>query len=415
MEDRVKGAWIVHHATKIEEHGGADGLDSLRKAGNCGMLLSALRATQQSQVEMQKVKTLAQVAGIDLTYQLPALLLTLKEHALIDYNDAAVEVLGLTTRNVLEHTSKIFEAVSPRPTEEATLDIAELCSAAPRTDAELRTYVGDTHKLSAKEAGRLMKTVEKVRFCDAEILDKSTTVYFNGSLFKSDGLRKAKAVLDSLSSTEQVRIGEVDQKLTAEGCIEKPQAVQMLGEALFKKLHSIGLYDVNTVSNAAETIEYITKPAAFNKFGRSDVADAFDLAKAFVASLQYGMTRSHAGRGRIALLQRLMQKLIRGEVTRPCTAAGEDYQLLEMRGVVQVIPAGFGMYSMKLLKRDVGELALEVLKTGDASEKSLDSLPDSPLSNFRGPEPNRVQARVQARKQNIDVRQALETLRTRSI
>jgi hypothetical protein len=248
-----------------------------------------------------------------------------------------------------------------------------------------------------------------------ESLDKTNKVYFNGALFRGDHVRKTKAVLDSLTAADQGKIRAVDQQLAAEGCIEKKTAVQVLGDQLFKKLQSIGMYDVNTVSNSNETVEYITRPSAFNKFGRSDLSDAFDLAKAFVASLEYGMSRSQASRGRIVFLRRLMEKLIAGETLNPCTAIGQDYRVLELRGVVQVIPAHSGMYSMRLLKRDIGELALQVLQSGDASEQSLTALPGAPLSGFRGPEVNRVHARKQAQLENIDVRKALETLRTTSL
>ncbi len=415
MEDRVKGAWIVHHAHKIEEHGVTGSLDGLRRAGDCGVLLSALCATQQTQLRMDRVKTLAQAAGIDLTYQLPQLLDILKEAAIVQGNEGAVEVLGLTTQGVLEHTAKIYGGLSPGRVEDASIEVAEICSDAPRTEAELREYVGDHRKLDSKEAAKLMATIEKVGFCDSENLDASTKVYFNGALFRGNDLKKTKAVLNSLGTMEQQKITTLEQRLKAEGCVEKTQAISMLGETLFRKVHSIGMYDVNTVSNSRENVEYLTKPAAFNKFGRADVSDAFDLAKAFVASLEYGMTRSISGRGRIRYLDMLMRKLIAGETLRPCTAAGEDYHVLEMKGVVQVIPAQSGMFSMKLLKQDIGQMALQVLESGDASEQSLDVLPGSPMSRYRGPESNRVKARKDARVDDIDVRDALATLRTQSI
>jgi len=415
METRVQGAWIVHHAGKLEEHGTSGGLDNLRRAGNCGMLLSALSASQQNQLSMDKVRALAEVTGLDLTYQLPALLDTLKAHALIDVGSDTVEVLGLTTRGVLEHTGKIFNNLSPKPIEVASLEAAELCSQAPRTESELKQYLGDKHHLGSKDVSGLIKTVESYKLCDVESLDKANKVYFNGALFRGDHVKKTKAVLDSLTATDQGKIRAVDQQLAASGCIEKKTVVQVLGDQLFKKLQSIGMYDVNTVSNSKETVEYITRPSAFNKFGRSDISDAFDLAKAFVASLEYGMSRSVYGRGRIVFLHRLMEKLIAGQTVGPCTAIGEDYRVLELRGVVQVIPASSGRFSMRLLKRDIGELALQVLQSGDASEQSLKVLPGAPLSNYRGPEANRVRARKQAQLENIDVRKALETLRTTSL
>ena len=45
METRMQGAWIVHHAGKLEEHGTSGGLDSLRKAGQ--LWNAAFRAFRQ--------------------------------------------------------------------------------------------------------------------------------------------------------------------------------------------------------------------------------------------------------------------------------------------------------------------------------------------------------------------------------
>jgi hypothetical protein len=269
--------------------------------------------------------------------------------------------------------------------------------------------------LGREDVAGLIKTIESCDLCDVEPLDETESVYFNGALFRGDHVKKAKAVMDSLGAADQEKIRAVDQQLASEGCIEKKAAVQVLGGRLFRKVQSIGMYDVNTVSNDRETVEYITRPSAFNKYGRSDISDAFDLAKAFVASLEYGMSRSVSGRGRIVLLQRLMAKLIAGQPVGPCTAIGQDYRVLELRGVVKVIPAQSGMFSMRLLKRDVGKLALEVLQSGDASDQSLAALPGAPLSGYRGPEMNRVRARKRARRQSIDVRKALDTLRTTSL
>ena len=51
---------------------------------------------------------------------------------------------------------------------------------------------------------------------------------------------------------------------------------------------------------------------------------------------------------------------------------------------------------MELLKKEVGELALQVISSGDISEESLKSLPTAAVSRFVGPEVNRT---IQRRKQ----------------
>jgi hypothetical protein len=44
---------------------------------------------------------------------------------------------------------------------------------------------------------------------------------------------------------------------------------------------------------------------------------------------------------------------------------------------------------MKLLKKEVGELALQAIRQGDVSERSLNLLPNVAVTNFSGPEYNR--------------------------
>jgi hypothetical protein len=188
----------------------------------------------------------------------------------------------------------------------------------------------------------------------------------------------------------------MEQQLKTAGCLSLEEVRLSLGAPLFDKLHSIGMYDVNEVSNDTETVLYVTRPAAFGKFGDPFAEDAMDLAKAFVSCLKYGMTRRNPSHGRIAMLQRLMKSLIGGNWVGPATAIGEDYKVLEMRRVVEIRPER-GMYSMRLLKKDIGELALQVLTEGDASDQSLPHFPGASVSRYRAPEETRVGER---KKQN---------------
>jgi hypothetical protein len=48
---------------------------------------------------------------------------------------------------------------------------------------------------------------------------------------------------------------------------------------------------------------------------------------------------------------------------------------------------------LKLLKKEVGELALQAIRQGDVSEHSLTSLPSAAITKFSGPEYNRERIR----------------------
>lgn len=166
---------------------------------------------------------------------------------------------------------------------------------------------------------------------------------------------------------------------------------------------AIRLYDLSIVSNTKENAGFVTLPSSFAKYSNSMVDDAFDLAKAFVASITYGMTRSSHQRGRIIQVSALIRALIRGEEIGPVEAVREDCKVLEFKGVVSVRYGTKGGRTgplLKLLKKEIGEMALNVIETGDTSASSLTTLPTGPASNYLGPEVNRERTRRRQREEN---------------
>lgn len=146
------------------------------------------------------------------------------------------------------------------------------------------------------------------------------------------------------------------------------------------------------------------------------VDDAFDLAKAFVSSITYGMTKSSYTRGKIQMVDALLSALVRGESVGPVQAISEDYKLLELKGVVKVSQGskkGRTGPMLELLKIEVGELALQVIRQGDVSEHSLKNFPTAAVTSFNGPEQNReLTRRTQRRLSPKATNDMLSVLRT---
>jgi hypothetical protein len=123
-----------------------------------------------------------------------------------------------------------------------------------------------------------------------------------------------------------------------------------------------------------------------------------DDAKALLAALTYGMTRSSAARGKITLPLHLLNALIAGREVGGdwgATAIGQDYQELERRGVVQVTRAGGNRFRMTLLKPDVGVLARTIIAGGRPAEEAV-LLGHGPATGFKGPD----EARKDVRRKN---------------
>lgn len=414
MEKRTEGAWLINHTKKLLDVRDANEFEDIELAGKCGVFLSNLAASdEQSEINEDKVNAIAKVSNIKKT-EIETIKKQLKEARLIDTGqNGSISVLGLTTSTVLSHTADIFSNCNPSNYQKAALDLAENVSDLPKGEQILFEYISDTYKLSKNESTDFFSQAEDIGFVDYEKLDDNSKFYFNGNLFKREGVAKTNAVLSSLGGEDSRKIIELDHLLSSQGCITLERAKIVLGDQLLSKLQSIGMYDFNEVSNATETKVFVTKPSAFSKYGNPFEEDALDLAKAFVSSLYYGMNYSAPGRGKITMLKALLRKLVNGNEVGPATAIGEDYKLLELKRVIQLRrEPNSTRYHMRLLKKDIGALAMQVLEFGDTTEQTIvgSNIYSGSVTNYVGPEHKR---NVNRKKQNIQSKKSVaELLRT---
>lgn len=410
MEKRTTGAWLVNHTRKLLDFKGTQDFEDIELAGKCGMFLSNLAASnEQTDLNKDKVDAIAKVSNVKKT-EIETIKGKLEDAKLIETGKSgSLTVLGVTTASVLGHTADIFLSSEPSNFQKAAVELSDSVSELPKDGKTLAEQISDTFKLSSAETTELFRQSEEFTFVDFEALEDKSKFYFNGNLFRRSDVTKANAVLNSLSSQDVVRINELDALLVSNGCVLREKASEILGSQLLSKLTSIAMYDFNEVSNPKETKVFVTKPGAFSKYGNPFEEDALDLAKAFVSALYYGMNFSIYSRGKITMLKRLMQKLVNGQEVGPATAIGEDYRILELKRVIKLRhERGTSMYYMSLLKKDVGELAMQVLEFGDASIQTINpTIYSGSVTNYSGPEQKRVISRKsqnpQSKKQVADL------------
>ena len=191
---------------------------------------------------------------------------------------------------------------------------------------------------SSKHIENLINEFESIGFIDSENAGKDDLL-FNGNLFRRKDIQKVNGVLSSLTHAEESKVRDLMAMLESNGCISYDLVLRLTGSKLLAKLVSISFIDVNKIGNESGIFAFITRPAAFKKYSNSLVDDAFDLAKAFVTSVTYGMTIRSSSQGRIRMVERLMKKLIDGAWVGPATAIGQDYRVLELKGVIEVCPS----------------------------------------------------------------------------
>ena len=116
------------------------------------------------------------------------------------------------------------------------------------------------------------------------------------------------------------------------------------------------------------------------------------------------------------MIDRLLSALISGREVGPVSAIGQDYKVLELKGVVSVRQGsnnGRTGPMLKLLKKEVGELALQAIRQGDISEHSVPSLPGAAITKYKNPETNREAIRRnQVQRSPSETNDMINSLRT---
>jgi len=412
LDKQTTGAWIVHHGRKIAaDLRGAAEFSAIDLAAKAASLLARLGESDQSTLSPQQVTAAAKIGNLNPKTELGACLDHLQKRKLIDRSTGgAISVLGVTGASALIHAADLFEDNDPQPTERAAISLAELSSQAPVLAGGAIEFIGDEHKLTKADAADFVQQASQIGFVDAEG-EGTDRLLFNGNLFRRDTANKTMKVLSSLSSAEQTKLSEFDAKLKANGAIAASEASALLGETLFSKVTAAALYDMNIVSNEAGDHVFITAPGAFHKFSNPLTEDAFDHAKALVAALSYGMSQSPLARGRIWGIDLLLGKLVRGGTVGPAPAIGNDYRALELERVVRTQRSGNG-FTMRLLKREVGVIALDVLKGRNAAASALETLPSAGMRSYTPPETARVGLRkTQSSASKAQTRSLLSAVR----
>lgn len=408
------GAWIIHHGRKIGLFAGAASeFPAIDEAAKAAILLTVLGETNQVTISKSQVEAVARASGLNPRYELNALLTLLQKKRLIEQSADSVSILGITNRGSLLHAADIYRDAEPSSYEEASITLAEAASVAPVRRADVIEVIGDKHKLSRAKSNDFLVRAEEVGFVDKEGKGDDSVLY-NGNLFRRESVEKTARVLDSLSNAERQRVIEANAELRKSGCIQAEVAERILSRRLLQKLVAASIYDFNQVMNDRGNYVFMSSPAAFHKFVDPMVDDCFDMAKALVAALTYGMTLRSPVHGRISDLPVLLGKLVGGSEIGPATAIGQDYRVLEINRVVKIRPdRNFPKrFYMKLLKREVGELALEVLTEGDANAQSVSNFGSAPMSAYVGPEESRVSVRKKQSKPNKrQMRDLLESIR----
>ena len=181
MDGKTKGAWVIHHARKLQSTLSQD-FDAIGFAGKSGTLLSAISAEQQLQIPQGRLEALAKANHISPKTELPTILSELARQRLVLPGTGGIEVIGLTGRTVLESTARIFDESTHEKHEEIVIKVSDAASENPLTDKSAVEALSDEFKLTNKDVLDTLQLGCNIGFFDSEQISATEKLLFNALL-----------------------------------------------------------------------------------------------------------------------------------------------------------------------------------------------------------------------------------------
>ena len=328
-----------------------------------------LVADQQEIVAGPKAKVFARESGITAGELIP-LLQRLKDQGKIDFTTdprgapKAVEVYSFSSKDAIETTAALYDQIGPSEHEEASLVSLERTFRLPHYRSELVEKIASAG-FKDQVASSTVDMQAALRLVQAS-QEGQEPLYYNEYAFSSGPQKVAKA-LKSLPEKERVAVDEIQGLVEAAPGYPLDGLERKYPPQILHMMEGVGLIDAITVHSDFGESTFLTLPQLSGpSIGPSFLsADVFHKSKVLLSCLRFGELKSIYARGKIdtnAKMSNIVNKLLRGEWTGPCTAIGQDYQLLEKDGVIETRPARAGMYYMRLRQREVGLLVKQMLE-----------------------------------------------------
>lgn len=277
--------------------------------------------------------------------------------------DYVIETV-LTEHEIYRAVAKLFNAADPHPVERIIAPLLDLMSRLPLTEEEVITRCCQ-QGFTEENVRKALQLQEAFRLLSRQrVADLGITLLYNeylwgrkieriGPLLAGLGRRETE---DVLALMEEVRSGQgqsVDLLTSA-----PPHIVALAAQA--------GIIDTTTIITANQDEKTFAFSPHFYGYRAGPqpqlIEDASDQVKLFVASIAYGV--QHSSDFRLHSPMQFVQRLYDEGEAGLATPILRDYILLERQGIVSVEERARGRGTFVLLKPDVVERALDVMRNG---------------------------------------------------
>ncbi len=367
-EEVEKGYWAVatqKHLNKFQiSTPNFEEFDALNNAGKAGRLLGLIRGNTKIE-NMKKLEKLAGTMGIgkrELKNTILPELEIVTEKRLELRRNSLNEIIGieeyfLKNEDVLSAAGDYFEYMNPEETERITIQTLSSTKRLPTSRLELHSELGK--KYDEEKIEKSLAYQEQFKLVKKNVI-KNDTIYSNEYIWagKQDKIIHSLKQIDIASKEDLEEFIDMLQK--TQGISEKQIN---LNEKLIDLAKRTGIIDPITIRTKRNFQQDFLFTSNFLG-GDGLIIDIMDDLKLLISAIRFGTKFTPYSRLSNPIV--FLEKLINGGKVGPHSANGTDYVLLESRGIVKITPSYIpGRYFMELIKKDIGELALNILKTSD--------------------------------------------------
>lgn len=316
---------------------------------------------------------------------------------LIDVEMRAGEVLQVTEQiftegMVYRAVARRFEVLQPSPAERALIPMLDMFSTLPLKESEaIDQLVRAGHREEdVRKALELQYSFQLVRSKD--LPDFGGRLLYNEYLW-GHKIDKVAPIIGRMSGRDYAHLRALIEEIKS----VQGQGIDRLTAAplnLIEMAATVGIIDTVTIETVSGREQTFTFAPLFYGYraGPADVdlLDTSDQVKLFVASIQYGTRYSEDFKLHSPI--EFLERLLRDGVAGNATPIRRDYVLVERQGILAVEATSGDRGRFVLKKKDIVQMAKQVLETGglltDSSAQS-DSRFLASQTSFRSPEANR--------------------------
>jgi hypothetical protein len=388
-------------------------LDATWRAGRAADL--ALRIRRHDKLQIKAVESFGALVGLapaDLqSWALP----TMRAVGVIDFTtDADGQVAEVEERvgvaaPVLEQAASIWERLLPSALEACAVASADHAAYCPMTESDHR---------GALEAQGHAAEVHELAFANLKAIgllrrERSTklgeNVLWAPYVWGTEAIT-AVEFMKRLPTNEREALSALSRRAAEHPGV----SIEQLGEQkLVRAARHAGLLNATSVISGQTERGFAFSPSLEHVVA-PHLTEATHERKLFTAHILNGHRFGSPATGKIQYPLALVRAMINRGHVEPTTAAQRDYSLLEAAGIVRAEPVGGGQARLHLVKTEVAEDSLEILKRAIEEDPgqgadSVDALwiPGSAIVPEH--DRNRTAAPVGAERELIQ--SAVETLR----